>query len=99
MFHDVIAVRNRRGETEVLFYKWEGEAPILEGADCPADLLNNDRGETFCRLVQQQEAGAGPQNASDRKHLLLATGQLRALAGTQPLLEVRKELENLIEAE
>src|ERR1044071_9474325 len=99
MLHDVIAVRNRRGETEVLFHQKDGKALILEGTDGLADLLDNDRGETFCRLVQQQETGASPQYASDGKHLLLATGQLRAIAGTQPFLEVRKELENLIEAE
>src|SRR5215510_3295440 len=47
MFHDVIAVRNGRGETEVLFHQKDGKAPILERTDHLADLLNNERSEAF----------------------------------------------------
>src|SRR5215510_13694721 len=99
MFHDVIAVRNGRGEPEVLFHQKDRKALILKSADRLADLLNYDRCETFGRLVQQQKTGAGPQNTPNRQHLLFATGQFRALTGTKPLLEVRKEFENLIETE
>src|SRR5690242_18267776 len=99
MFHHVIAVRNRCGETEVLFHQEDGKAAILEGTDRLSDLLNNDGGKAFRGLVQQQETSAGPQDASDRKHLLLTTGQFRALARAKPFFEIRKELENLVETE
>ena len=55
-------LRKHRGETKVLFHQKDGKAPLLEGADRLADLLNNDRSETFCRLVQQQEAGVAKIN-------------------------------------
>ena len=44
------------------------------------DLLDDDRREAFGRLVEQQEPRAGAQDAADRQHLLLAAGQLGALA-------------------
>src|SRR4029078_6159720 len=47
MFHHVIAVRNGRDEAEVLFHQEDGKAPILEGPDRLADLLNNDQPEGF----------------------------------------------------
>ena len=47
----------------------------------------------FGRLVEQQQARAGAQDAPDCQHLLLAAGELGALAA-QPLLDVRKQREN-----
>src|SRR4029078_9592863 len=99
MFHHVIAVRNGRGEAEVLFHQEDGKAPILEGPDRLADLLNNDRREAFRRLIKQQQAGARAEKAPTCKHVLFTAGQLRALAGAEPFLQVREELKNLIETE
>ena len=45
-----------------------------------ADLLDDDRREPLGRLVEQQQLRAGAQDAADRQHLLLAAGQLGALA-------------------
>ena len=68
----------------------------LSDADGPADLLDDDRREALGRLVEQQQPRAGAQDAADRQHLLLAAGKLGALA-EQPLLEIGKQLEDLLE--
>src|SRR5262249_52914599 len=96
MFHHVIAVRNGRCEAKILLDQENGEALLLERPDGPADLLDDDRGEPLGRLVEQEEACAGAQDAADRQHLLLAAGELGALA-REPLLEVGKELEDALE--
>ena len=54
MFHDVVAIRNGRSETEILFHQQNGKALLLECADGLADLLDNNRGKPFRRLVEQQ---------------------------------------------
>src|SRR5262245_31921409 len=96
MFHHVIAVRNRRCEAKILLDQENGEALLLERPDGPADLLDDDGGEPLGRLVEQEEARAGAQDAADRQHLLLAAGELGALA-PEPFLEVGKELEDALE--
>ena len=45
VLHDVIAVGDRRGETEVLLDQQDGEPLSLQLADRVADLLDDDRGE------------------------------------------------------
>src|SRR5262249_11522653 len=80
IFHHVVAIRNRRSEAKILLDQKDGEALLLEHADGLADLLDDDRGKTLGRLVEQEEAGAGTQNAADGEHLLLAAGKLCALA-------------------
>src|SRR5665213_1095309 len=72
MFHDVVAIRNRRGEAEILFDQQNRETLLLERADRFADLLNDDRSKPLGRLVEQQEPRAGAQDARDRQHLLFA---------------------------
>ena len=57
-------------------------------------LLHDDRRQALGRLVEQQQVGAGAQDAGDRQHLLLAARQLGALAAP-PLLQVGKELVDL----
>src|SRR3984957_551313 len=96
MFHHVIAVGNGRCEAEILLDQQNGKALGLERADGVADLLNNDRGEAFGRLVEQQEPRAGAQDAADRQHLLLAAGQFRALA-SQPFAHVGKQRKDALE--
>src|SRR5918993_60206 len=80
MFHYVVAIRNSRGETEILLNQQDGESLSLEGADGVSDLLNDHRGKALGRLVQQQEPRSGPQNTPDGEHLLFAARQLRPLA-------------------
>ena len=70
----------------------------LQRADGLADLLDDHRRQPLGRLVEQQQPRAGAQDAADRQHLLLAAGQLGALAGAEPLLQVGKQLEDALEA-
>src|SRR5215475_11203137 len=60
--------------------------------------VNDDRGKTLGRLVEEKEPRAGAQDAADGEHLLLAAGKLCALA-RQAFLEIGKELENATEFE
>src|SRR5271167_105836 len=87
---DVVAIGEGRREVKVLLDEKDRKALLLQGADDRADLLNDDRGKALGRLVEQQQGGAGPQDPADRQHLLLAAGQLGALAAP-PLLEVGKD--------
>src|SRR6266568_2139627 len=96
VLHDVIAVRDRRCEAKILLDQENGEAPGLERADGLADLLDDDRRETLGRLVEQQQPRAGAQDAGDRQHLLLAAGELGALAA-QALLEIGKQREDRLD--
>ena len=79
MFHDVVPIGHRRGKVEILLDQQNGKALRFERTDGLADLLDDDRRQPFGRLVEQQQAGAGAQNAADRQHLLLAAGEFRAL--------------------
>src|SRR5207302_6006011 len=94
IFHHVVAIRNRRCEAKILLDQEDGEALSFEGADGLADLLDDDRRQPLGRLVEQEQARAGAQDAADREHLLLAAGELGALA-RQPVLEVGKQFEDL----
>ena len=79
VLHDVVPIGDRRGKVEILLDQENGEALRLQRTDGLADLLDDNRRQTFGRLVEQQQAGAGTQDATDRQHLLLAAGQFRAL--------------------
>src|SRR5882762_2961384 len=93
-----MAVGDARSESEILLDQEDGKPFPLEPRDRVADLLNDHRSEAFGRLVQQEKPCSGAQNASDREHLLLASGELRALA-REALLQVREQPENLIEGQ
>src|SRR6266571_2417402 len=98
MLHDVVAVGDRRGEAEILLDQQDGKPLRFERPDGLADLLDDDRGEALGRLVEQEEPRAGPQDAADRQHLLLAAGELGALAA-QALLDVREQVVDALERE
>src|SRR5215469_5076802 len=74
-FHDVMSIRYRGGEAEILLDQKDGEASALDRLQYFGDLRDDDGCETFRRLVEQQEIGAGAQDACDREHLLLAARQ------------------------
>src|SRR5690242_7387540 len=90
MLDDIVAVRQCRGKAEVLLDQQNGEALLLQRADDGADLLHDDRRQPLGRLVEQEQLGTGPQDAADGEHLLLAAGELGALAFA-PLREVGKD--------
>src|SRR4030095_1390831 len=72
IFHHVVAIRNRRSEAKILLDQEDGETLLLEHSDGLADLLDDDRGKTLGRLVEEEEASARAQDAADGEHLLLA---------------------------
>src|SRR6478752_4760148 len=94
----VIAVRHRRSEAKILLDQEDGEALLLEHADGLADLLDDDRGKTLGRLVEEEEPRTRAQDAPNGEHLLLAARKLRALA-RQAFSEIGKQLEDAIEFE
>src|SRR5262245_22303523 len=98
VLHHIVAVGHGRGEAKVLLDEQDGEPLALEPAERGADLLDDDRRQTFRRLVQQEESGARPEDAADRQHLLLAAGE-RGAAGPEPLSEVREQLVDRVDAE
>src|SRR4051812_4374698 len=94
MFHDKIAVCDRRRETEVLLDQEDGEALLLKRADSFSDLIDDDGRQSLGRFVEQKQARARSQDAADREHLLLAAGQLGALAA-EALGNIREQRENI----
>src|SRR5207244_12181389 len=61
-----------------------------------SDTLDKQWGQPLGGLVEEQHARAGPERASDREHLLLSTGELRAGVGT-PLAQNGKRFVDPIE--
>ena len=74
VLHDIVPVGHCLGEAEVLLNQQNGKAPLLDLADSTTDLLHDHRRQPLGRLVQEQQLRAGPQDARDRQHLLLAAG-------------------------
>src|SRR5512145_754235 len=95
---DVVAVGDLLREAEILLDEQNGEAFLLELGDGAPDLIDDHRREALGRLVQQEQARAGAQDAADGEHLLLAAGELGALA-SQPLAQVGEEPEDLVHAQ
>ena len=93
---DVVAVGEGRGKVEILLDQEDREALLLQPADHPADLLDDDRRQTLGRLVEQQQGRAGAQHPADRQHLLLAAGELGALAAAA-LPQVREDRIDLVD--
>src|SRR6516164_1886026 len=90
IFHHVVAIRNRRSEAKILLDQEDGETLLLE----LADLLDDDRGKTLGRLVEEEEPRTRAQDAPNGEHLLRAARKLRALA-RQAFSEIGKQLENV----
>src|SRR5690606_425273 len=85
-------------EAEVLLDQHDREPEALEAPYGVADLLDDDWRQPLGRLVEQQKPRAGAQDARDGEHLLLAAGQLGALAA-QPPAQVGKQVVDLVEPE
>src|SRR5262245_9532986 len=83
-------------EAQALLDEDDGEAFLLETTNRVTDLLHDDRRQTFGRLVEQQQARAGAQDAPDGQHLLLAAGELGALA-RETLAQVGEQLEDSLD--
>src|SRR5262245_39632638 len=98
LLDDIVAVGDGCGKMKVLLDQDHGEARLLEAGDGAGDLLDDHRCQPFGRLVEQQEAGAGPEDAADRQHLLFAAGELGALA-REPRREVGEHGEDIVARE
>src|SRR5437870_5863027 len=96
VLHDAVPVRHRGREAEVLLDEKDGEALGAQAPDGGPDLLHDDGGQALCRLVEEEQARARAQDATDGEHLLLAPRELGALAA-EPLLEIREETEDAVE--
>src|SRR5690606_12434011 len=75
MLHQIEAVGDAPGKTEVLLYEQDRHAARLEFAQDLADALNNDWRQALGRLVEQQRPHARAQHSRDRQHLLFAARQ------------------------
>src|SRR5256714_2568338 len=80
VLHHEETVRQRGGESEILFDHEDGVALLAQGHHHLGELLHDHGREAFRDLVEQQQPGAGAQDARHRQHLLLAARQPRALA-------------------
>jgi len=96
MLDDVVTVRHRRGEVEILLNEKDGKALRFEPRDGASDLLNDDWSEPLGRLVEHQKSSAGAQDSCDRQHLLLPARQFCTLA-VEPFLKIGKQVEDLIQ--
>ena len=97
VLHHVEAVGQRRGEAEVLLDHHDRVALLAQRDDHLGELLHDHRRQALGDLVEQQQLGAGAQDARHRQHLLLAARQARALAG-RALLQVREHRVDLLDA-
>ncbi|MNN27989.1 hypothetical protein D3C81_1415420 [compost metagenome] len=80
VLHHVEAVGQRRGEAEVLLHHHHRVPLLLEHPDHARQRLHDHRRQPFRDFIEQQQVGAGAQDAPDCQHLLLAARQARALA-------------------
>src|SRR6202166_2547297 len=85
----VVAVRERSDEAEVLLDQDHGEALLLERPHDASERLHDHRGEPLGDLVEEQQARADAEDTGHGEHLLLAAGEARPLA-LPPLQEVRE---------
>ena len=98
VFHDVVAIGERRCKVEVLFHQQDGKALRFKAADRVADLLDDDRSEPFGGLVEQKKPRSSAQNSGNCQHLLLATGEFCSLT-RQAFAQIGKQRENSLEIE
>ena len=80
----------------VLLDQEDGQALGLEADEDAADLADDERGEPFRRLVEEQHPAVGEERPADGQHLLLAARERAARLGFA-LPEAREQLEDAIE--
>src|SRR5262249_8234795 len=93
---DVGALRKRERRGKVLFDEENGLARVDELLTDLHQVMHNDGRQSFERLVEQNKFGIPHQRARNRQHLLLATGQIGAAAGSA-LLQPRKNVVNSLQ--
>src|SRR4051794_4327887 len=93
---DVCPVSQLQGFCHVLLYE-QHACPEVSGnpAQDRQEPLHDHRGQTEAHLVDEQQPGLSNQCASDREHLLLASGENARLA-VEALLELGEERQQLL---
>src|SRR6266545_806895 len=94
--HDGVGAGQAPGELEVLLDEQHGEPPALDAPDDLLDLQDHRGLDPLGRLVQQEELGAGEEDAGDGELLLLAPGEHAPLAPEQRL-EPGEQLEDAVQ--
>src|ERR1700712_2125343 len=79
-------VGNGGADRQILLDEQDGETRLLQLAQNFEQAIDDDGSKTFGRLVKQQKFWTRDERASDREHLLLASGQLAA-GGFAPIGE------------
>src|SRR5437879_10959855 len=75
---EVMPVRERRDEAEVLLDEDHREAALPQLPHDAAEGLHDDGRQPLRELVEEEEARADAEDARHREHLLLAAGEARA---------------------
>src|SRR5262249_7315353 len=86
----VYAVGQRERKLHPLLRQHDRKAVALQLLHLFEQVLDDQRGEAFRRLVQQQQFGVAHQGAGDGQHLLLAAGKIAARA-IRELAQLREE--------
>ena len=77
--HDGDVPGDRRRHADILLDHEHGHVAILaEAHQHLLDLGDDDRRQSFGRLIHDQQMRIGQQRARDREHLLFAAGELTA---------------------
>src|SRR5262245_27330173 len=93
LLEHVHAIGQIERESHVLLGEEDREPVGLELPDLLLQVLDDEWGEPFRRLVEEEELRIAHQRACDREHLLLAARQEAALT-TLELAELREEIEH-----
>ena len=95
--HHRDVVGHFQGHAQVLLDQQYRDIALLDqGVQHARHLLDDDRCQTFGRLVHHQQTRVEQQRTGDRKHLLLAAGQLRATVAA-PFRQARKGLVDAVD--
>ena len=86
---DVNAIGERHRGRDILLHDHDSLPGIRKLAARRQKIAHDDGGETFERLVEQQDLRLANQRARNRQHLLFAAGEIGAAAAA-PFLEPRK---------
>src|SRR5688500_456824 len=80
--HDVVAIGNGRGETDVLFHQQDRYIPSAQNSDGVDESFIDLGGQPLSGLINDQHRRLGQDGSGYREHLLLTAAQ-----GTGLLLE------------
>src|ERR1041385_9077062 len=77
---EIMPVGDASEHVDVLVYYQNGKTRALELRQAAPDFDADQGRESFCRLVEDEQARIGHERAADRQHLLLPARELAAHA-------------------